>query len=486
MIATSGQALPTAPADEDDISTPQAEELLVGIYRLYGRLVYPAVEHKPVDNLPLDQLVHGRTLDLYEEVQSRDYLTVHTSGGKLILQAGGCVGLLPLNDRVALDVAPRVPIGNLMRLLELSGLAPAVPATYLLGRYRIHGQGYPSLLNVLALALLDAVDAVAVQGLHRAYQREVADTSFPRGRILLGETMRRHHARGATHRVTASWFTPSIDTAPNRCLKYTIWRLAQIYRQGKPPKKASSREREAYRQIIARLNQAYSYFGSVLLDPKARFLSDPLVSDPSTLPAIRAYYAQALQLSLILIRNQGLTFGENATVEAPTFLIKVADVFESYIRKTLARTLPTHMPDIVVLDGNPGQPGNRPLFLPGSDARLMRAQESTASPDIVLQRAGAAATKPSYPVILDTKYKDRPPDRNDVNQAIVYGLVYEAPSVVLLYPYDPERHATQPRLQPIGQVSGIELYRYFFDLSGSILENEEEDLAETIAQLISR
>ncbi len=483
MTIAHAEAVPIPSTDGVSDIASVGEESLVGTYRLHGRLVYPAVEHRPVNNLPLDQIVRGRALDLYEEVQKRDYLSIQMSDGRLILQASGCVGLLPLNDHVAIDIAPRAPIGNLMRLFEVSGAVPRMPTPRLLQRYSASADRPPSLVNVLTLAFLDAVELVAAQGLHRAYHQNVTDTSFPRGRIMVGETMRRHQARGATHRVTAAWHAHSADTPPNRCLKYTIWRLAVLYNQGKPAKKAPRKEKEEHARIIARLNRAYAYFAATGLDTQARFLADRLVTEPATMPAVRVYYAQALQLALIIIRNQGIAFGRSGVIDAPTFLIRLDEVFEAYVRKALAQRLPSVVAGVEVLDGNPGQPGNRPLFARGSDTGTVDKKESSTSPDIVVRRTAAVPPAPYHPVVIDVKYKEMPPKREDINQAIVYGVAYEARHTVLLYPYDPSKH-TGDRLRQLGRIGDMILHRYFFDLAAPSLEEEEVAFATTIKQLI--
>ena len=71
-------------------------------------IVYRVREYDPVD-VPLSDLLNAKgRLRLNPDVESKGYFTVQLTKGAVRLQARGYVGLIPLNDRVVIDVKPRV------------------------------------------------------------------------------------------------------------------------------------------------------------------------------------------------------------------------------------------------------------------------------------------------------------------------------------------------------------------------------------------
>src|SRR5690349_17472129 len=72
------------------------------------RTVYPAVEYETVE-IPLKEVINQNRLEVYPQIQGRDFFRIYLKRDRLIFQAGGFFGLIPINDRVALDVRSRVP-----------------------------------------------------------------------------------------------------------------------------------------------------------------------------------------------------------------------------------------------------------------------------------------------------------------------------------------------------------------------------------------
>lgn len=439
------------------------------------RTVYPAKEHVPLD-IPLADLMIDGQLDIYPEVRGKNYFNLILKQHHLAFQAGGFVGLIPINDRIAIDVHPRVPIKNLAKILSLADhqVVSLAPHTRL---YMSDSEASPSIVQHLALALLDAVDQVSLHGLHKSYHHLTADTSFPHGRIQLGETMRHFAAMGNPYRVTASWFDRSMDTEPNRCLKYAIWHLARRYRGINPQRDV--------KRMVSRLNSAYHLFASVTLDQSRRFLGHPLVRDPNLLPSNWAHYRQPLYLADTITRDRGVRLDQSGdTIEMASLAINLADVFESYIRVALRTRLEAQVPSILVLNGNVGgeRGGRKSLFDPGYDEDIAGGK-NPATPDVVLSWDMPVGSQTQYPVILDTKYKDvgATPDPKDVQQVIAYAASYRAPSAVLVSPRIDERHG----LRSLGRITGTtHVYQYFFDLSADDLLVEEQSFAAAIRSLL--
>lgn len=435
-----------------------------------GYLVFDAEEHEAIP-VPLSLLLSGTHLDLYEEVTGKDYFKVYSRGDQLVFQAGGFVGQIAVNPRVAINIRPRADVGrNLERIL----LTSEHPPQALVGQQRHYGVydiPNPSLLDLLAQALLGAMQEIAAQGLHREYHLTQKDTSFPRGRILIGETMQRQLARGMHHEVTAAWYQQTPDTATNRCMKYALWYLAHRYQTARPL-------RAGVQKLLFDLNNVYHAFDGVELDHQRRFLLDPLVADPTRLPAIRVYYRNAINLATTIIRDRGITFnGERDDIVMPSLLIDMEKAFEDYLRTVLRTRMASRTSRFEVLDGTKGEPqGARKLLFD-------QPPSEPAKPDIVIRDTTPAGDDPSIPIVIDAKYKKVRglPDRADINQAIAYAVSYRAPTVILAHPWVPDALRGTRRF---GQIGELQLQQYAFNLGAEDLDAEEEAFATSILQLL--
>jgi hypothetical protein len=68
--------------------------------------------------LPPELLKSDGSLDVYDDIMNLFRPTYHKN--RPAIQCGGWIGYIPLNDSFALEVAPRVPIGNLERLVGMA------------------------------------------------------------------------------------------------------------------------------------------------------------------------------------------------------------------------------------------------------------------------------------------------------------------------------------------------------------------------------
>lgn len=450
---------------EADFEQPFPSEAAITERR--PRRVYPAEEHGKVP-IPLTELVIGNRLELYPEIIGKGYFRIGLSGDHLEFHAGGFVGLIPINDRVTIDVRPRTPVKNIERLIALSGHRPFSLAPHL-RRYARSAVHLPALFDLVAGAFIDALIPIELHGLHRAFNRSEENTSFPRGRILLGETLRRDASRGLQHRATATWFEQTIDTAPNRCLKYALWYLFKRYRE-------MQRRKGTLRQL-SDINQAFHIFDGVQLDFSRQFLKDPLVQSPDNLPTNRIYYRDALQLAITIIEQRGVMLrGNGSSVLMASWIVDMTEIFESYIRSVLRERFNDLAPNIRVFDGN--QPSPR-----GAGKLLFdRPPSVMATPDIVIRHEPNEPDGVASFTIVEVKYKrSRTLDREDLEQTIVYASSYRSLVAIVVQPCMPN---VGSGLSVVGTINEISLYQYVFDLAANDPEEEEEKFANSIRQLI--
>lgn len=456
------------------ISPPvETEADEVGAATLSGRILYQTSEQKPVI-IPAEALMVDGQLDLYDEVIKGDYFRASFRGRDFHVQAGGCVGIIPLNDRVALDVRPRVPIDNLERLVNLAEHRPHSLKPHRRS-YDFHTENAPALLDLLTDSLTEQIELVIAQGFLRKYEERSEATAFPRGRFDIDRTLRLR-AQGTNHRVHTAWFEQNQDVAANRCLKYALHFLLRQYR--------NLRGDKSVRQRLNRLNRCYRAFEGVALESDKRFLRAPSVRDPRFLPANRAYYSDALSLAVGLIENRGVDFGsQGREFSLDSLLIRMDVVFEDYLREALSIQLASVNSEVLVLDGNkpvgPAQGAKKRYFDESPDYPL----SEWATPDIMIakKKGSKSAIDPQYLVAMDVKYKPKAkPERDDLNQVISYAASYKVSTGVLVMPCV---EGESSGLTLIGRMGAIEIYHYAFDLSASDLQVEETLFAQHIATL---
>lgn len=433
--------------------------------------VIPCSEQGQID-LALNELMDASGgLMINPEISKKDFLTVTFRGGKLRLQARGFIGLIPLNEKVAIFVEPRVPVSNLTRMAEISGSSrlplPVIRA------YETGDAKEELLLDLYSAALIHHVERVVEGGLFREYQRVEEESSFPAGRLLVNQTARLQ-GRGVTHRVWSSHFERTADNAANRCLKYALWRLAQQSQDPSVPSVKRNRQQ---------LNRLYGAFDGVPLDHSLRFLDDDFVTGRRDLPSLRAYYRDALDVArAALLQRKIFLDRSKGGVQLPSIVFDMNDLFERYVRRTLEMHGAGAGWSEVVADGN--TTARRVLFTHhrnvGSEVHKLDYADSFATPDIVILRENGQ----DVACVLDVKNKlvKRRSDRDGEDQVIAYALRYATDRVVLVHPAQENQTAGMYKVGDVGEVS---LFQYRINLAADNPEVEERNFGDAVAKLIA-
>lgn len=425
-------------------------------------IVYRAREYDPID-VPLSDLLNAKgRLRLNPDVESKGYFTIQLTKGAVRLQARGYVGLIPLNDRVVIDVKPRVPVANLGHLLRVSGYVPSS-----LGAERPYATEQAwneSLVDLFAGWLAARVDVIASEGLLLLYEQHEEATSFPRGRVLAGATLTQLRPRGIRHQAVSSWFARTTDSPANRCLKYAIWFIAG--RLAILGSRTASR-----RQLLQRLGALYELFSSVPLDHSLSFLSDPLVTGARETPSLRRYYRPALDLALAIVRRYAVDVEVTRRgVKLPSMVLDMDSIFEGYLRNALrAEAAARGGEGVDVLDGN--SVGKKPLF--------DEPPSENATPDIVFR------AEHRWPLVIEVKNVpvNGNSSRGAIEQAVTYAAAYRCNRVVLAHPRARNQDIAGLRLQ--GRIDELEVYQYVFDLEAADLLAEERTFADSMFNLCS-
>jgi 5-methylcytosine-specific restriction enzyme subunit McrC len=444
------------------VSGPLLWEVLPRLSSDDGRLVVSASEHEELVVSPDLLLTEGK-LDVYPDFFK--YVDASFRGGELIVRANGYVGLIPLNDRVIIDIQPRITIANIDRMRLVARYESAFLQNYA-RYYSVGEEGNASILDHMARALIVTTGAVVEHGLHREYVQRSSDTVFPRGRIKISESHQRHWSRGNSHIVATDYFTQTADTAPNRCLKYALWLLGEYCR--------STQQKAGIRALASQVNARYQLFDNASLDRNRGFLRDELVANPELLPQYRAYLKDALNIAVTIIRGLDVSlFNPDADVLMASMIVEMDVLFERYVLRVLQLGITSRNDHLKVMDGNIGPPDG------GQKALFEDSEKPEANPDIVVKN-NSPAESVEFPVLCDVKYKVRKPQRDDINQAIAYMASYKCPSFVMVYP----RVGSEVGLQKLGTIDGRTLFAYPFDLRSPESEAEEEHFVDAIHSLI--
>lgn len=421
--------------------------------------IYRGREHSEVA-IPLAAMLKNGRLDLFEEVKGKNYFQVYSRGGDLVFQCGGFVGLIPLNEDVAIEVAPRVKISNLDRILQQAGAAHTIFTLIRRGYAASEEASY--LIDLLADALVGGVEEIVEWGKHKEYGRRNYHGHPRSGRILVKETSRLRAKNPGTVSTSISRFERGSDNVYNVCIRFALEHLIRTLSYG-------SGSRHSAR--LSRLNVAWQNFPEVEVKGNALAIAQE-VERRMSYERLSMPYAKTLPLANAVLRS----YGPSQRNLPPSFslgslIFDVADAFERYIRYCLGEHC-----DAAVIDGNLGAPNGarQPLFS-GSENPLTRGVNTT--PDLLIKNGQSEAV-----CVLDVKYKPYAgmPDRNDINQALSYALAYRTPMCGLVYP------ASTPagRIDDFGKVGGVAFYGFAIGLNAPDLVAEERRFATDVCTVL--
>jgi 5-methylcytosine-specific restriction endonuclease McrBC regulatory subunit McrC len=407
------------------------------------------------DTVPIsDDLIfaNGR-LNLYPDLLGERLFKISLRPGGVAIQPAGFIGFIPLNDAVALEVAPRIPIANVEYLLAKSGLTPAVTLPYV-REFGETSEAAEPFLMLLAMRFDGLLRELRYEGLFKSYSPRRHVATDPSGRLFPLASALRTRASGQALAVFDR-FERTLDNPINQLLVTAGRKLlsSAIFAGGATNAKLARSIRDG-------------------LTPLASVTSPAAASvpDESTMPANRPFLRQLISVAAVILREQGVRLRGEGRLRLPTFLIKMDEVFEAYIRRTMQAS--DVLAAVSILDGNLKPPAGAEKLL-FSNAGPLGNREM--SPDIVLANADQTIS------VIEIKYKPCPkqPDREHLEQLLTYALAYNVPRAALLYPATDKQTTT---LTKLGDVSGVECYKITVDLSSADLRASEEELCRLVAE----
>ncbi len=336
--------------------------------------------------------------------------------GQWQLTAQGWVGYIPINANLGFYLQPKVPLGNLFRMLEYAFRLKSFYFLDGLTNCEILQEFYEQIANVLALRILDR----GRKGYYREYKDRTDQLSFISGRMDIKQLV----GRSWDVNIRCHYQEHMSDIEDNQILAWTLYKIS---RSGLCSDRILPNIRKAYRNIIGH---------ATLIPCTASYclgrLYNRLNMDYKPMHALCRFFLEQT--------GPSLTPGDYSMLP---FLINMARLYELFIAEWLKDNLP-----------------------PGFE---IKAQEKvdidedgfvSFAIDLVLYDTVNNTVR----CVLDTKYKtNQTPLPGDVSQVATYAIAKNCKEAILVYPTS----IIYPYDQFIGD-SDIRVRSISFDLNNEI------------------
>jgi len=412
---------------------------------------YPCEEHGEV-TVPVTELMVGGKIDVFPEVTGRGYFDIDFRRGSLVLIAKSYIGLIPLNERVSIHVTPRLPVDNVLYLVERSTKAlqylPGYYRTYDIERLRSgHAEG------LFTTSLLRCLVDVKRSGLMRHYVSHERERGW-RGRLLLSPTINRFASKGIRFQQVRKETELSVDIQENQFIKDVLSHVIRYFAQSTDGRSGD---------LLSRAGSLAQMFDGVsnVVGHREELARQCLLSIKK-LPGDHKAYERVLWLCYLITTRQGVSIESFGPARIETMVINVGDVFEGYVRQLIRENVNEVLPGSLLRDGNKYQVR---LFAQGSDHKV--------KPDIFLEKAG------HRPVVLDAKYKPslRAPDRYEI---IAFCEALQSKLAIFVSPSESGKGDSTFVGKTLG---GIEMHEVRIDLSAEDMSLEERHFVTRLRTL---
>jgi 5-methylcytosine-specific restriction enzyme subunit McrC len=424
-------------------------------------------EHEEIE-LPEDLLSDRGYVQAFTEALERDFFTIRLKKGRLVFQAGGYVGIIPVNNLFMLDIRPKVPLANLERVLLLSNSSLL---TFNKGRRAYNTSKYSpkAISDFLWTEFISQAELIHELGLQKEYENHTGVLNRPKGKILPYQS-KLISSRCGTSQAKCSWQIRTTNTAPNRLIKYLLNALHEQL--------VNSQDKNLKRRVAYCL----SLFDSIPLDREKKFLHENDVINPDCISSTKDHYRGIIKIGCLILNGGGLSFlgGNTIKVDATSLLISMDRIFEDYVRNILQTSNTLSRENVLVLDGNKGgNLGARKQLLEASGHINQLRKKIDATPDILLKKIFDVTDESN--IILEVKYKSIKlvADRSDINQVIAYACSYNSKCAVLVFPASNDNYG----LVCLGSFGRTMVFQYFIDLTNQDIEEEEEIFSQTMLKL---
>lgn len=302
------------------------------------------------------------------------------------LTSQGWVGYIPLTKELSLTLLPKVPLGNLFRMMEYAYRLKLIFPKGITESDTLQ-DFYENLAHILALRILDRER----KGIYREYRDQSDQLSYIKGRMDIQRVMKKPW----DVKFQCDYQEHMSDIEDNQILAWTLYKIA---RSGLCKERTMPVIRKAFRSL-----QEYASLQPYCSNDCIKRLYNRLNQDYQPMHILCRFFLDQVGPS-----------HEMADYSMIPFLIDMSKLFELFVAEWLKLHLPTR-------------------YSLKSQERLTIGEygQINYAIDLVLYdgETGSAIC------IMDTKYKTHEtPSNSDINQAIVYAYAKDCKEAVLIYP----------------------------------------------------
>jgi 5-methylcytosine-specific restriction enzyme subunit McrC len=334
-----------------------------------------------------NEITYETAINLYEKYQTYidvDFPTPKTNY-RWYLVAKGTVGYIPINSDLAIKINPKVPIKNLLGMLEYAYNLKSF--NFLQGL--VNCDSLEDFYNHLAYTLAEKILARCRKGLYRDYIPKTERLAYVRGRINLQQTIQKPW----DVKLKCQYDEHTADVLENKIL---LWTIFNIGHSGFCLERVSLIVRKVYHALQGLVNLQFCKPENCINRQYNRLNSD---------------YEELHYLCRFFLENTSPSHknGENKTLP---FLVNMHRLYELFVAEWLKRHLPKN-------------------FFIKLQERINIGDNLYFQPDLIIYES--SNSQPRY--ILDTKYKvPKTPSSDDVAQVVAYAQSKNCQEAVLIYP----------------------------------------------------
>jgi 5-methylcytosine-specific restriction enzyme subunit McrC len=262
-----------------------------------ARTVYQCREFEPVE-VPLDRLISGGQVQVYPSAEK--YFDLDYRAGRLVIAPKSYVGLIPINDDVAIQVLPRFPISNLFHVLHRS----SATLRFIEGFTRSYELQKPDSLSDPIAMLANQLVALGVEtlrsGLLRRYLRVTDDLNLG-GSLDLSSTVTRFRVQGIRGRSAWVRTEHSYQLRENQLVKLALQRVVGYLARGG--------SRIDLERLRAAKELLFAFDRVAAPSTGLHFDETELAQMVARLPSLHRQYAALLWLSYLLHARRGISEG---------------------------------------------------------------------------------------------------------------------------------------------------------------------------------
>jgi len=419
-----------------------------------------AEERTEID-IPISEVVQdGGKLNILPNVKNYFSIDYKPKNHKLSLVAGGFIGLIPINNDLAIEIKPKFSISNLARIVAIAE-DNFNTLSFFSRAYGERDDFSPVIFEFMAECLANELQTLEEEGLLKEYLLKKENTHKIRGRIDINTSIKSLWSHGHFNKASVSYFDFTPDNPFNQLIKFTLKFCIEEL----------SRINSTNIQLRTLLIEYYSMFDAVTADNRLRCFDDVFNAiEADKVTTLRNYYVNICEVCRLIVNKIGVNFDEDGDdLKLSSFTLNMSSIFEKYLLNSIRFHRDIFPEDTIILDGN--KEGRKKFYNQPSHSK------GDVKPDIILKEGE------THRVIADAKYKIKTKD-TDRYQVISHALSYNAKIAVLILPRD-EGYMGESllKLGGVGSEYQIDVYEYYFNLSSADLIGEEKKLAECLASL---